>query len=433
MNVSAPAAVTPDMARGLRERLRRGGEPDRPLAALLADPGTVRAAAAAFDLADRPDVPWWPCAAAVGADAVSLRLAGLTVPEAEAPWRAGHDPRIWVADRDVLESGESLKPASDHRPLLIGRFDDMVVFVDTRRAPGPISVIGEPESVGGVRDLIDRQVPGRSPDAGAETDGGPGAGAHWPLDVEGDVIRFLGLAVATTLSESEARQAIQLVRRANAGDDPVDDAKPEPGKPSGTHGGPTKHPASATELLRRANADEDPDKPSGRRPAPAKGPAPAAELARRANPGGDPVDDAEPKPSEPSGTRAGSAKYPLSGAPDDSLGAPNGDQPHQGFEQPFRLDRESSLTTEPAWDRTSATPASSAEAPPIPQPTGPISLPNSTSAPTDPFDDEPDPFAFAASSQPAPPPDPTPKTTPPPATDGSDDWESGFAISSADD
>ncbi|HEV2635917.1 MAG TPA: hypothetical protein VGX23_12260 [Actinocrinis sp.] len=288
------------MARGLRERLRRGGEPDRPLAALLADPGTVRAAAAAFDLADRPDASWWPCAALVGPDAVSLRLAGLTVPPAEAPWRAGHDARVWIADRDAVEPGETQGPASpaaDRRPLLIGRFDDMVVFVDTRRAPGPVSVTGEPESAGRVRDLIDRQAPGRSSDAEAEPDdetqaqtqAGLGAGAHWPLDVEGGVIRFLGLAVATTLSASETERAIDLVRRANAADEPVDAAQPEsePGEQPAAPAEPEEYALSATLPTPR------PDAPSS-----SSAPVPVQSDPVEVDPAEDDPAEDEPDPSD---------------------------------------------------------------------------------------------------------------------------------------
>jgi hypothetical protein len=186
---------------------------ERPLAVLLDDPDTVDAASAAFAAVGRSDAPWWPCAAVVNFDTVTVRMAGLTVPEPEAPWRAGHEPRIWTADRvalDGLDAPDGADPADPLRPgdgrlLVIGRYRDAVVFVDTTRAPGPIHVTGEPEHAGRVRELINGQLPEEER---------PQGGARWSLEVRDGGIILLGLAVAAVFSEADAQRALKLMLRA---------------------------------------------------------------------------------------------------------------------------------------------------------------------------------------------------------------------------
>jgi len=195
---------------GSRLWQRRREEP-RTLDALLGDPDTVDAAESAFAAAGQVDAPWWPCAAVVGLETVTVRLVGLKVPEPVAPWRAEHEPRMWTADRSELAEVEPGGPGRRlglGRLLVIGRYQDSVVFIDTTRAAGPLEVTGEPEQAERVRELIAGQSQERPTDARA-----PG-GAHWPVEVRDDVIVLIGLAVASVLSEEDARLACELMLRA---------------------------------------------------------------------------------------------------------------------------------------------------------------------------------------------------------------------------
>jgi hypothetical protein len=182
-------------------RLSQRAAAPTPLEVLLGDTATARAAADAFAQVESPDAMWWPLVASVGVQTVALRLGGLSVPEPAEPWRAGHDPRIWTADRaDLATSARS----SPRRPLVIGRTGDSVVFVDTARAPGPIIVLGDQGSSAEVRDLLARQSPG-------EPGGDPEPGAPcWPVEVEGETIVLLGLAVARVFSTAHRELAARL-------------------------------------------------------------------------------------------------------------------------------------------------------------------------------------------------------------------------------
>lgn len=210
MNDSAAGPVQRSM-RGTRYKRRRNGQPT-PLELLLGDPGTVHAAAAAFALAERPEAAAWPIVASVGPDTVTLRWAGgaSTIPEPEAPWRVGHDARVWIADRD--EIGGPVAGPTSAAVLVIGRFKESLVFVNTSRAPGPITVGGSRGSEPGLlRELVTRQ---RAMTHQTGLDDAGQRGAWWPVEVEGDVVVLLGLAIARMFTADEVRSACELMERA---------------------------------------------------------------------------------------------------------------------------------------------------------------------------------------------------------------------------
>jgi hypothetical protein len=195
-----------------RLRRRRRDEQPTPLDLLLDDPETIRAANAAFALADRPDSAAWPFVVSVGLETVALRWAGGTsLPEPSAPWRPGHDPRVWVADRPELALSDAVAVSgSTGTAVLVGWFEETVVCVNTSRAPGPIAVDGGDDAAGLLRELIARQTgdQARTPH--------DGPGAWWPMDIGGDVIQLLGLAVARTFAPQDSRRAAELIRLAAA-------------------------------------------------------------------------------------------------------------------------------------------------------------------------------------------------------------------------
>jgi hypothetical protein len=90
--------------------------------------------------------------------------------------------------------------------VVIGRFQETVVFVNTSRAPGPIAVDGDGEGAAVLRELITRQPRSRL----------DGTGAWWPVEVDGEVILLLGLAIGVTFDANDARQAAGLMRLAEA-------------------------------------------------------------------------------------------------------------------------------------------------------------------------------------------------------------------------
>jgi hypothetical protein len=195
-------------------RLRRRRRDERPtsIELLLDDPETIRAANEAFALAERPDLAAWPFVASVGAETVALRWAGGTsIPEPAAPWRAGGDARVWVAERsDLAESDAVAKSGNGGTAVLVGWFDETLVCVNASRAPGPIAVDGDDEAAELLRELIARQTPvqPRTPP--------DGPGAWWPMEARENVIQLIGLAVARTFAVEESQQALELVRLASA-------------------------------------------------------------------------------------------------------------------------------------------------------------------------------------------------------------------------
>ena len=197
---------------GNRLRKRRRDERPTSIDLLLDDPETIRAANEAFALAERPDLAAWPFVASVGAETVALRWAGGTsIPEPTAPWRAGYDARVWVADRsDLAESDAVANSARGGTAVLVGWFEETLVCVNASRAPGPIAVDGDDEAAELLRELIARQTrvqPRTPPD---------GPGAWWPMEARGNVIQLIGLAVARTFGAQESHQAVELVRLAAA-------------------------------------------------------------------------------------------------------------------------------------------------------------------------------------------------------------------------
>ena len=226
VNDSAAGRVQRSM-RGLRPRQRRNGRPT-PIELLLGDPGTVYAAAGAFALVERPEVAAWPLVASVGPRTVTLRWAGgaSTVPEPEAPWRVGHDARVWIADRDEIGVGGPVAAGTvSASVLVIGQFQGSVVFVNTSRAPGPIVVGGgSSDAAGLLRELLTRQIQMTRPAApesgddhhGDQHDGDDAEqrGAWWQIEVEGDAVMLLGLAIARMFTADEVRLAGELMGRA---------------------------------------------------------------------------------------------------------------------------------------------------------------------------------------------------------------------------
>jgi hypothetical protein len=207
-----------------RHRRRRRNDPPTPIELLLSDPATVHAAADAFALAERPEAAAWPFVASVGLRTVTLRWAfgaATAVPAPAAPWRPGRDARVWIADRGELgEFGQAGHPAAGGGALAIGQFEETVVFINTSRAPGPIAVAGDADEDSVLlRELIARQsrslgAPWLEDDAATRgEDGGGRRGAWWPMEIEGDAIVLLGLAIARMFTADEARLACELMQR----------------------------------------------------------------------------------------------------------------------------------------------------------------------------------------------------------------------------
>lgn len=223
MNDSAAARVPRSMGAS-RLRRRRRDAPPTPIELLLSDPATVYAAADAFAQAEQPEAAAWPFVASVGLRTVTLRWAfgpASSVPEPAPPWRPGRDTRVWIADREELSSGAPEAAAQDAGgTLVIGQFEETVVFINTSRAPGPITVTRghDAEETELLRELIARQ----SRSLGAEWLDGSTAhgdtaearrGAWWPIEIEDDAIVLLGLAIARMFTADEARLAVELMRR----------------------------------------------------------------------------------------------------------------------------------------------------------------------------------------------------------------------------
>jgi len=297
---------------GSRLWQRRREEP-RTLDALLGDPDTVDAAECAFAAAGQDDAPWWPCAALVGLETVTVRLAGLKVPEPAAPWRAEHEPHVWTADRSELaevEPGETGRRLGPGRLLVIGRYQDSVVFIDTTRAAGPLEVAGEPEQAERVRELIAGQLRGHPTDARA-----PG-GAHWPVEVRDDIIVLIGLAVASVLSEEDSRLACDLMLRAANRTPSSRLGRPESSASAPPDGEPGQQEAmdawlrQVKEAAARAaaphgfqhRAEPQPTPPSQAQPKPFDGPPPAdddAYASSSAPQGAEPPAPLRPEPTPP--------------------------------------------------------------------------------------------------------------------------------------
>ncbi|MBR7831819.1 hypothetical protein KDL01_01020 [Actinospica durhamensis] len=176
----------------------------------------------AFGLTQRPEVRAWPFVASVGLRTVTLRWAFgslSTIPEPEAPWRAGHDARVWIADRAELGAQDAAAGGNGdgdgdrdggNATLAVGWFEETVVFLSTSRAPGPIVVSG---AVGQDTTLLRELIAGQSgdPEAQAPDDGGP-HGAWWPVEVDRDAIMLLGLAIARMFTAEQARLACELMQ-----------------------------------------------------------------------------------------------------------------------------------------------------------------------------------------------------------------------------
>jgi hypothetical protein len=259
--------------RGLRHRQRRNGRPT-PLDLLLGDPGTVYAAADAFALVERPNAAAWPVVASVGPRTVTLRWAGVasTVPEPEAPWRVGHDARVWIADRDEIGVDGPVAGETDLTSVVaIGQFQESVVFVNTSRAPGPIVVGGGSGGAAGLlHELLTRQMSGDDR-----------RGAWWPVEVEGDAVVLLGLAIARMFTADEVRLACELMERARVQErehrrtPAAVERAPEPSQPPAPE--PTEPPAPEPPQPSAPEPTEPPAPEPAQPPAPQHTPAPAEE------------------------------------------------------------------------------------------------------------------------------------------------------------
>lgn len=359
-----------------RRRERRALRP--PLDVLLEDPETFRAAADAFARAERPDEPSWPYVAAVGLERVALRWAALTTPEPEPPWRTESDTRLWTADRADLAPDPV--PAGATRPLVIGEYLDSVVFLNTSRAPGPIVVEGDGDGAERLRELISQQLPGYRPE-------GIELGAWWPMHVEDGAIYLLGLALATVPAPARARRAAELSTRALSQPDPQPDPDPDPTLIVAPTPVPTAVPASvpAPTPVPTPIPAQIPPPPPPLTPAPAPAPPPM------------PVPPAANQGSRSGPRRRGAARDIDPGVED--------------WLRQLRASAEDGEEPDATWDtprQPVIEPADHVAAPARPQ-GGP--------APA-----QPQVVPLPAQRQVASPPEP----------ENLEDWESGFAVSSAE-
>jgi hypothetical protein len=206
--------------RNLESLFRRGVEQPRDTPA--ADPVAVSAATHGLLLAgEGPD--WWPYAVLVSPGVVAVHLAGARCPAPKPPWRPGPDPRLWLSTRDeirrtaeyellALDASTSEKGP---RPVLLGVYEQGLVYIDVSRAPGPLVVSGQEPWATKVRELLDaqlppgalvhEQVPERLPDA------------YWPIRVfDANMISMLGCALAGVVRFPEQMRVSMAHRRALA-------------------------------------------------------------------------------------------------------------------------------------------------------------------------------------------------------------------------
>ena len=197
--------------RNLDSLFRRGSEQPRDTPA--ADPTAVATATYGLLLAGAgPD--WWPYAVLVSPGMVAVHLAGAHCPAPTQPWRTGPDPRLWLSTRDEIRRAaqderlvhDPSAGAKGTRPVLLGVYEQGLVYIDVARAPGPLVVSGAEPWATKVRELLDmqlppgalvaEQVPERLPDA------------YWPIRVfNADTISMLGCALAAVARSPEQMQA----------------------------------------------------------------------------------------------------------------------------------------------------------------------------------------------------------------------------------
>ena len=206
--------------RNLESIFRRGSEQELDLQP--ADPAAVAIATHALLLAGAgPD--WWPYAVLVSPEMVAVHLAGANCPAPRTPWRPGPDPRLWLGIRDeIRRTAEYERLAHDPataekgpRPVLLGVYQQGLVYIDVARAPGPLVVSGAEPWAAKVRDLLDSQLssealvheqqPERLPDT------------YWPIRVfDGSTISMLGCALAGVVKFPELMRSSMAQRRALA-------------------------------------------------------------------------------------------------------------------------------------------------------------------------------------------------------------------------
>lgn len=172
-------------------RLRRRRDPT-PAELLLADPALPGLGARALELAGR-DEHWWPYAALVGADSVTVCIAGLEVPEPLSPWTKGEDSRSWVLSRSRLEAAGEHSGSSGHRtagagavcPAVLGGYGDAAVVIDAGCAHGTLLFSGDPVQAERVRASLAEQLEGGELLVGAAP-----PNPHWelPVDARGTVL-----------------------------------------------------------------------------------------------------------------------------------------------------------------------------------------------------------------------------------------------------
>ena len=150
------------------------------LTALLADPATTAVARTAIAAVGEGD-SWWPFAAVVTKSDITVWLAGIRIPEPEAPWRSvPGDRQAWIAARTDL--AETVAVAADGRLVLLGVLKDAVVVADVARAHDLLVIGGDDQRAEQVRASLAEQLEGvevllRGTDT---SEGRP----HWALDVD---------------------------------------------------------------------------------------------------------------------------------------------------------------------------------------------------------------------------------------------------------
>ena len=204
--------------RNLESLFRRGAE--QPFDDLPADPAGVATATHGLLLAGAgPD--WWPYAVLVSPDMVAVHLAGARCPAPKHPWRPGPDQRLWLSTRDEIRRTAEHERLAQHastsgkgpRPVLLGVYDQGLVYIDAARAPGPLVVSGAEPWATKVRELLDMQLPSEAivleqlPERLPET--------YWPIRVfDATTISMLGCALAGVVRFPELMRASMAQRRA---------------------------------------------------------------------------------------------------------------------------------------------------------------------------------------------------------------------------
>ena len=146
----------------------------------------------------------------VSPDMVALHVAGTHCPAPKQPWRAGPDPRLWLSTRDEIrraaEHEQFVQDLSARekgtRPVLLGGYEQGLVYIDVARAPGPLVVSGAEPWATKVRELLDMQLPPRALVHEEVPERLPDA--YWPIRVlNANAVSMLGCALGAELRRRE--------------------------------------------------------------------------------------------------------------------------------------------------------------------------------------------------------------------------------------